>query len=262
MEAISGVIITLNEEKNIREAIASLQEICTEIIVLDSGSVDRTCEIAESMGAKVYAQEYLGDGFQKNRAVELASHNWVFSLDADERLTPELVQHVKSLDLSKMTVDGMAVRRRNMIGSRWMKCCGWYPDYLVRFFNKKQLRFADTKQHAFVPEVNTERIKFDIIHFTYQNIGELFAKPGRNFSTRAAKIMYLSGKKVSVFSPFIHGFWAFFTNYFFRKGIWYGVDGFSLSLAISCNTYLKYAKLLEYQRDPKVRETENFERIW
>ncbi|MDR2980151.1 MAG: glycosyltransferase family 2 protein [Bacteroidales bacterium] len=262
MRAISGVIITLNEEKNIHGAIESLQTICEEIIVLDSGSTDQTCAIAESLGAKVYLQEYLGDGWQKNKALEHASHDWVFSLDADERLTPELVDFIQEIDSQNETHDGYAIRRRNRIGSRWMKCCGWYPDYLVRFFNKKKLKFTETKQHAHVPEINTKRITKDIEHYTYQNIGELFAKPGRNFSTRSAKIMYVNGKKISPFTPFLHGFTAFFNNYFFRKGIFHGVDGFTLALAISCNTYLKYAKLLEYKRDSIVREGEDFEKIW
>ncbi len=262
MQAISGVIITLNEERNIQGAIESLQTICEEIIVLDSGSVDQTCAIAKSLGAKVYRQEYLGDGLQKNRALEFTAHDWVFSLDADERLTPELIAFIQTLQIEQIEHDGYAIRRRNRVGSRWIKCCGWYPNYLVRFFNKKKLKFTETKQHAYIPEVNTKRITKDIEHYTYQNIGDLFAKPERNFSTRSAKIMYLNGKKVSSLSPFLHGFWAFFCNYFFRKGILYGVDGFTLALSISCNAYLKYAKLLEYQRDAKVRENEDFNKIW
>jgi glycosyltransferase involved in cell wall biosynthesis len=262
MKNITGIIITLNEEKNIKNCILSLQQICNEIIVVDSESVDKTREIAEELGAKVYVQPYLGDGIQKNVGLQYATHQWIFSMDADERLTPELITAIHHIDLSSATHWGFAVKRRNHIGSRWVKCCGWYPDYVVRLFNKDKLRFSETKQHATVPSTHTFKLQADLLHYTYQNIGELFAKPARNFSTRSAKIMYLNGKRANAFSPFVHGFWAFFSNYFFKKGILGGIDGLTLSIAIACNSYLKYAKLIEYQRDSTVREKEDFEKVW
>jgi glycosyltransferase involved in cell wall biosynthesis len=262
MNNITGIIITLNEEKNIKECILSLQQICNEIIVVDSESSDKTREIAEEFGAKVYIQKYLGDGIQKNVGLQYATNRWIFSMDADERLMPELVQAINALDLNNSKYWGYAVKRRNHIGSRWVRCCGWYPDYVVRLFRQDQLRFSETKQHATVPEKNTCRLRADLLHFTYQNIGELFAKPARNFSTRSAKIMYLNGKRANFFSPIIHGWWAFYYNFLFRRGIFSGIDGFTLSIAIACNTYLKYAKLLEYQRDSKVRAQEDFEKVW
>jgi len=262
MNNITGIIITLNEEKNIKNCILSLQQVCSEIIVVDSESGDKTREIAEELGARVYVQKYLGDGIQKNVGLQYASHPWVFSMDADERLTPELIAAIHTIDLSRSAYWGYAVKRRNHIGSRWVRCCGWYPDYVVRLFRKDKLRFSETKQHATVPPTCTLRLQAALLHFTYQNIGELFAKPARNFSTRSAKIMFLNGKKANVFSPFIHGFWAFFSNYFFKRGIFGGIDGLTLSIAIACNSYLKYAKLIEYQQDSTVREKENFGEIW
>jgi len=262
MNNITGIIITLNEEKNIKDCILSLQQICGEIIVIDSESTDKTREIAEEMGAKVWVQPYLGDGIQKNAGIKYATNKWIFSMDADERLTPELVKAIHAIDLNSSHYWGYAVRRRNYIGSRWVRCCGWYPDYIVRLFKHDQIRFSDTQQHATVPDKNTLKLHADIIHYTYQNIGELFAKPERNFSTRSAKIMYLNGKRANFFSPVFHGFWAFIGNYFFKKGIIGGLDGLTLSIAIACNSYLKYAKLLEYQYDHTVREKEDFEKIW
>lgn len=261
-EKISGLITTLNEERNIAECIQSLRQICDEIIVVDSGSNDNTVLLAKENGAKVYVQSYLGDGFQKNVGLQYASHRWIFSLDADERVMPELAEIINRLDLSKTSFDGFAVRRRNLIGSRWVRCCNWYPDYLVRLYRHDKLRFIDTKQHAYIPMKNTLKLKGDIMHYRYQNIGELFAKPARNYSTRSAKIMYLNGRRANAFSAFHHAFWSFTGNYFFRKGISNGADGFTLSLSMAVNAYLKYAKLLEYQRDPKVRETENFNEVW
>jgi glycosyltransferase involved in cell wall biosynthesis len=259
---ISGIITTLNEEANIADAIASLRQVCDEIVVVDSESTDRTVEIARELGAKVYLQKYLGDGIQKNVALQYVTNRWVLSIDADERLSDELVAWIRSTDFETTPYDGFAVRRRNYIGSRWVKCCGWYPDHLVRLYRHDRLRFRDVKQHAFVPTNNTLKIKADLIHYRYKNSGELFSKPARNYSTRGAKILYLQGKKANAFTPFWHGTAAFLSNYFLRGGILGGVDGFTLSLAIACNSYMKYAKLLEYQRDPKVREAENFDNVW
>ena len=259
---ITGIITTLNEESNIEEAIKSLQLICNEIIVVDSNSTDRTVAIAEKTGAKVYLQTYLGDGVQKNVGLQHASNRWVFSLDADERITPALADLIHTIDLEKTTYDGFAVRRKNYIGSRWVKSCGWYPDYLVRLFRHDKLRFKDVKQHASVPNNNCCKLKGDILHFRYKNCGELFAKPARNYSTRGAKILYLKRKRVYFFTPFFHGWAAFYSNFFLRKGFLDGVDGFTLSLSIAVNSYLKYAKVLEYYRDGKVREAENFNEVW
>ena len=262
MNHITGIIITLNEEKNIKDCILSLRQLCNEILVVDSESTDKTREIAEELGAKVYVQPYLGDGFQKNAGLKYASGTWIFSLDADERLTPELVTAINALDLNSTPYWGFAVRRRNYIGSRWVRCCGWYPDYLVRLFRKDKLQFPETKQHAAISSENTCKLRADIIHHTYNNIGELFSKPARNYSTRSAKIMYRNGKRANAFSPFHHGLWAFIRSYFFQKGLFGGVDGLTLSISIACNAYLKYAKLLEYQKDPTVRANEDFDKVW
>ena len=262
MTPISGIITTLNEEKNLEAAIRSLQQVCNEVVIVDSLSNDRTVEIAKQCGATIVMQPYLGDGIQKNVGVDNARNNWVLSMDADERLTPELVDFIRNNDLEKMKYDGYALRRRNYVGSRWIKCCHWYPDYLVRLFRKDRLHFQPIKQHSFVPTKNTLKIKADLIHYRYKHSGELFGKPGRNYSSRGAKLVYLSGRKVNAFTPVLHGAGAFLVNYFLRGGIFGGIDGLTLSLAIAQNSYLKYAKVLEWRRDPKVRDAEDFDNVW
>ncbi|MDR3047286.1 MAG: glycosyltransferase family 2 protein [Bacteroidales bacterium] len=262
MCAISGIIITLNEENNIAEAILSLQQICDEIIVVDSESTDNTVAIATGLGAKVIISPYSGDGIQKNKGITEVTHDWIFCLDADERIMPELANMINTLDLHHSQYAGYAVRRRNFIGDRWIRCCGWYPDYVVRLFNRHKTRYAASKQHAAVPFTHCFKLKADLLHYSYHHIGELFAKPNRNFSTRSAKILFLKGKKVTVFAPFCHGLWAFIVNYFFKKGIFSGLDGLTLALSMAQNSYLKYAKLIEYYRDKTVRNNENFEEVW
>jgi glycosyltransferase involved in cell wall biosynthesis len=259
---ITGVIITLNESQNIVECIQSLQQVCSEIIVVDSLSHDTTQQLARDAGAIVVEQAYLGDGFQKNVGLEYCSNDWVLSMDADERLTPEAVEAIKQLDLAQTPHDAFAFKRRNYIGSRWIKQCGWYPDYCIRLYNKSKTRFSEVKQHASVQASNPKRLDADLIHYSFENLGQLFAKPGRNFSGRAAKIMYQKGKRANAFSPFSHGLNAFIRKYIFQQGFLGGVDGMTVALSSAVNSYLKYAKLLEYQRDPKVLEKENFDKIW
>lgn len=262
MKPVSGIITTLNEERNIEGAIRSLQQVCDEVVVVDSLSTDRTREIAQAAGARVFTQSYLGDGIQKNVALQYVKNLWVLSIDADERLTPELVAKIEATDFEHTPYDGFALRRRNMVGSRWMRWGGWYPDYLVRLYRHDRLRFPEVKQHATISTHNTKRWKADLLHYRFKNIGELFAKPGRNYSTRGAKILYNKGRRAHWWSPLWHGGAAFFVNYFIRGGILGGIDGLTFSKAVALNSYLKYAKLLEYQRDPQVRESEDFTSVW
>lgn len=260
---ISANIITLNEANNIADCIASVRQVCDEVIVVDSGSQDETVHIAESLGAKVIYQPYLGDGLQKNVALEHVSHDWVLSLDADERLTTKMVSAIRSLDLATTSHDAFAFRRRNMIGSRWIRVCGWYPDYCIRLYHHRRgACFADVKQHASVTATHPHRLDADMLHYSFANLGELFAKPGRNFSGRAAKIMYQKGKRANAFSPFLHGLNAFIRKYLLQRGFLGGVDGMTVAISAGLNSYLKYAKLLEYQRDPEVLANEDFGRIW
>ncbi|EGA70908.1 glycosyl transferase family protein [Vibrio sinaloensis DSM 21326] len=259
---ITGVVITLNESKNIVECIQSLQQVCSEVVVVDSNSIDNTRELAEQAGAKVVIQSYLGDGFQKNVGLDHTDNHWILSLDADERLTEEMVAAIKALDLTTTQHDAFAFRRRNYIGGRWIKHCGWYPDFCIRLYDKNQTRFAEVKQHAAVQAKNPERINADLIHYSFENLGQLFAKPGRDFSGRAAKIMYQKGKRVNAISPFLHGLNAFIKSYFIKKGFLGGADGLTVSISASLSSYLKYARLLEFQRDPKVLEKEDFNKVW
>ncbi len=132
---ISGTIITFNEEDHIEAVIRSLQQVCDEVIVVDSLSTDRTVEIAESLGAKVVPQKYLGEGKQRNVTEEHAGHDWILALDADERLDEEMAATIRSLDFSDPDL-GYEFNRKSYRGNHWMKGPGFYPDYLVRLYNK------------------------------------------------------------------------------------------------------------------------------
>ena len=260
--SITGIVITLNEEANIEECLLNLKQVCNELIVVDSNSTDKTREIAEKVGAKVYIQSYLGDGFQKNVGLQYSSNKWVLSLDADERLTKEMVDEINKLDLNTTTFDAFGFRRRNMIGSWWIKRCGWYPDFCTRLYNKEKTKFKEVKQHSYVETKNVLNIKADMIHYSFKSLSELFAKNGRPFASRGAKILYQKGKKANSFTPFIHGLTSFIRHYFIKLGFLGGLDGLTVSVAAGVNAYIKYALLLEMQRDPKVLERTNFKSVW
>ncbi|SDL54421.1 Glycosyltransferase involved in cell wall bisynthesis [Modicisalibacter muralis] len=259
---ISGVVITLNEAECIETCLASMSAVCDELIVVDSGSTDATCRLAEAAGARVIEQPYLGDGPQKNVGPAQATHRWILSIDADERLTDAAIATIQALDLANTGHDGFAFRRRNFIGSRWIKTCGWYPDYCIRLFDRERTAFSNSRQHASVQATQPRRLDADLEHYSFANLGELFSKASGRFSNRAAKIMYLKGKRANSWSPFIHGSNAFVRKYLFQRGFMSGIDGVSVALSAAVNAYLKYAKLLEFQRDAQVRKAEDFERIW
>ncbi|GHC29163.1 glycosyltransferase family 2 protein [Aidingimonas halophila] len=262
MVNITGVVITLNEADNIMACLQSLSHVCDELIVVDSGSNDETCKLAERAGARVIRQPYLGDGPQKNVGPTHATHRWILSLDADERLTEEAIHCITALDLSTTTHDGFALRRRNYLGSRWIKACGWYPDYCIRLFDRDRTGFSDSQQHASVQARHPARLDADLQHFSFADLGELFTKASGRFSKRAAKIMYRRGKRANGWSPFLHGSSAFLRKFVFQKGFTAGLDGLSVSLSAAVNSYLKYAKLLEFQRDSRIRDNEDFDKIW
>lgn len=244
---ITGNIITLNESRHIEACIASLSQVCDEIIVVDSESSDDTVERAQAMGARVVVQPYLGDGPQKNVASAYASNAWILSLDADERLDDAMVAQIRALQ-EDASVDAYAFARKNFIGSRWIRHCGWYPDYAVRLYHKERARFRDTQGHSGVEALHVTRLGGHIIHYSYRNYHELLHKTNR-FSTRGAKMLLQKGKQANAFSPFVHGLSAFVRKYLLQHGFLQGLDGLTIALTASINAYMKYAKLLEMRRE-------------
>jgi len=129
-------------------------------------------------------------------------------------------------------------------------------------YDRTRTRFADKRQHSSVQARNTRRISADLIHYSFEDIGQLFAKPGRNFSSRAAKIMFQEGKRAHSWSPFLHGFNAWVRKYLLQAGFLAGADGMTVALSAAVNSYLKYGKLLELQRDTEVLRKTDFTKVW
>ena len=250
MNKISGTIITLNNETQIETCILSLKSICDEIIVVDSLRFDSTRDIAKKLGAQVIEQDFLGDGPQKTFASTFAKNNWVFSLDADEKLEDDLVKFVKSLDLKNSKYDGYSFRRRNFAGKRWIKAAGFYPDRVVRLYNRKLTNYLDRTSHSFVSVKNEFESDCHITHHTYSSYTEWVEKINF-YSTQSAKTLHSQGVKPSNIRPVTHSIFALLKKLFIKGGIFHGIDGFTVAITTMFNTYMKYIKLNELYDNKK-----------
>lgn len=241
---ITANIITLNEEKNIEDVIKSVQEVCDEILVIDSLSSDKTCEIAASLGAKVVLQKYLGDGSQKAFGVPIAKNDWILSIDADERLDKNAIEEIKKLNLDSTSYDAFSFARKTYIGKEFIKL--WYPDRVTRLYNRKKCGYTTQGGHAKVDTKNIKDLKADMLHYSYENYSQMI-KVSHKFITRGAKISYESGKRVSSFDPFIHGSGALFKALILKGGMFHGVNGWNVAVVSAFSSYMKYALILEMQ---------------
>tara|TARA_Y100001936_G_scaffold221627_1_gene236816 strand:- start:801 stop:1544 length:744 start_codon:yes stop_codon:yes gene_type:complete len=239
---ISGTIITLNAEKYILRAVESLKLISNEVIVLDSESTDATREIAESAGAKVYIQSFLGDGPQKKEASKYASNDWVFSLDADECLEQDLIDHVNGMNHLDDRYDSFAFRRKNYCGDEWIKAAGFYPDYVTRLYDRRKVNYDPRLDHAAVQSKRTMKVNAHIMHNTYESMEEWIDKMNYR-STLSAKQLFSNGVKPSNVRPVVRALWALFKKLIISGGIFQGKNGFRVAFSTMFNTYLKYVKL-------------------
>lgn len=239
-------IITLNEEENIKAVIESVQEICDEILVIDSQSTDKTCEIATSLGAKVIVQPYLGDGAQKAFGVQYATNDWILSIDADERLDTDAIEEIKKLNLEDTSYDAFSFARKTFIGKAYIKL--WYPDRVTRLYNKTKCGYSTIGGHAKVETKNISDLKAHMLHFSYANYSQMI-RTTYKFITRGAKISYESGKRAGSFDPFIHGVGALFKALILKGGAFHGIHGWNVAVVSAYSSYMKYALMLEIQED-------------
>ena len=227
----SVVIIAKNEERYIEGAILSAK-FANEAIVVDSGSTDNTCVIAKSLGAKLVYQDWLGYGKQKNKAIELASNDWVYVLDSDERITEELKIEILEV-LRNPTHDGYNVARLNYFFGKFIKTCGLYPDYSIRLFNKQKGQFNNAPVHESVQlKGRKSNLKNHMIHFAYESEEE--------FIIKQKKYAALSLKKQNLLKALMSPLWMFFKIYFLKYGFLDGKQGFKIALIYSKYTYWKY----------------------
>lgn len=244
---LSVVIITKNEIANIGDCIASVAW-ADEIIVVDSASTDGTAEAARAWGARVYVHEdWPGFGPQKNRALGYASCAWVFSIDADERVTPKLRAELE-LAMQQSDVQGYYCPRLSQFCGKFIHHCGWYPDYVLRLFRRDAARFSDSLVHeSVILQGKTAKLGSPLLHYSYLSQQDVERKV-EHYSTAAAKQMYEVGKNCAWLSATLRGGWAFVRTYVLRLGVLDGLAGWRISAMNARTTYLKYRKLAALQK--------------
>lgn len=249
--AISGLVITFNEEKNIGKCIDALFEVCDEVIIVDSLSSDNTVKIAEEKGAKVVEQKFLGDGPQRSHGLPFCKNDWILNLDADEFLDLDAKEFIKDKKYLQGNYDAFAFRVKNFLADELIDFSGWYPDSKVRFFNKKTARPSDAKVHQHILTTNEKKVSVHILHYGWSSFDQILAKKNQ-YSTWHAQQLFDQGKRINSFKPVLNGSVAFIRCYFFKKGIFNGLDGLTIAMIQAFFSYMKYAKLLKLQREAKL----------
>lgn len=248
---ISAVIITFNEEKNIADAINSVAW-ADEILVVDSESDDQTREISESLGAKVLVQKWQGFSKQKQFAVDNAAHDWIFSLDADERVSDELkieILQLKTIPENELA-DGYKIPRLSFYMNRPIRHCGWYPDWQLRFFNRRQGKWKDVLIHESVQmqeNAKVGKLKGDILHYSVENVSQHHKMIGTRYAPLAARQMFEHGKQTSLLKIYTTGLTAFLQTYILKGGFLDGLAGFTISRFAAHHAFLKHLLLWEMQ---------------
>lgn len=244
MDKISVTIITKDEEKNISDCLKSA-EWADEIIVVDSESSDRTVELAKNFTAKVIIRKWEGYVPQKRYALSLATNEWVLSLDADERITPELKDEI--LKLSPGDFSGFKIRRKNFLMNKEITSCGWEKDYQLRLFKKDMTDLNERLVHEkFVAQGKIGTLINPMIHFTFSSFEDYLNKIN-SYTSLKAQELYKKKKKVDSWTIFSHTVSAFFAFFIVRLGFRDGVYGLIISLLHSVSTMMNYIKLWELQ---------------
>jgi len=248
MPRISVTIIALNEEANIRECLESVKW-ADEILVSDSGSADRTADICSEFGAKVFHDEWLGFGRQKNLVGDRATGDWILNIDADERVTPGLKDEILKA-VGSGSRAGYFIPRKNYFGEKWIRHCGWWPDHNLRLYKKGLGRFIDRYVHERV-EVNGPVAKLEnpLVHKTYKDVSDYLRRMER-YSTLAAQEMQNQGRNAGIIDILLRPPFTFFKMYILRRGFLDGTAGVILSTLYASYTLAKYAKLWEMKTNP------------
>jgi len=249
---ISATIITFNEESNIKAACESLAW-ADEIVVVDSNSTDATRELAAAAGARVITNAWPGFGAQKQFAVEQAKHDWIFSLDADERVSDELKTSIENLRKSpdSQLADGYEIARRTFYQQRWIRGGGWYPDRQLRLFKKTQGHWKQRHIHESVEMNNgarVDRLKGDLLHYTSQDAAHHHRMIGERYAPLAARQMFEEGRRTSVLGVASAGPAAFIRSLILKGGLRDGFAGFTIASFAAHHAFLKHLMLWEKQR--------------
>ena len=243
---VSATVITLNEARNIRECLASLSW-TSEIIVVDSGSTDGTPDLARAAGATVITRDWPGYAAQKDYAASQAAHDWILSIDADERVTPELAAEIqRTLEQPSDRVAFRMPRVTFHLG-RWIRHTDWYPDHQLRLYDRRHASWARRRVHESVTARGpVGQLSHDLQHYAYRDIGHHY-ETMQNYTRLAALQMFEEGRRANLLNLLFNPPAAFLRNYVLKAGFLDGIPGLIISAMNSYYVFLKFAKLWSLQ---------------
>jgi len=237
---ITATIITQDEERNIVRVIESLR-CCDEILILDSGSTDRTVELAQNLGARVIEAGWRGYAGQKNWAAEHAAHDWILSLDADEALSEALEGEIWNLKKNGPQFDGYTMPRLARYLGRWIFHSGWYPDRKVRLYHRTKAKWVGDVVHESVHvEGPVGHLDANILHFTCESLSEHLRTLDR-YTTLAAQDLVMRQVPIGLWRLIVDPPWTFIKTYFFQRGFQDGLEGLAIAYMAAFYTFLKYS---------------------
>jgi glycosyltransferase involved in cell wall biosynthesis len=241
--SLSVAIITQNEEQTIRGCLESVSW-ADEIVVVDSGSTDNTVAICKELGAKVLVMDWPGFGPQKNRALALATGDWVLSLDADERVSPELRSEIQSAIANPGEVVAFRMPRLSSYCGRFMLHGGWWPDLVVRLFRRGSARFSEARVHERLEvEGMIGHLSSHLLHESFRDPVEVLEKVN-HYSSEGARMLAERGRRASLGTAIAHGLWAFIRTYILKRGFLDGREGFAMAVSTAEASYYRYLKLM------------------
>lgn len=240
---MSAVIIAMNEERNIERCLRSL-DFVQEIVVLDSGSSDGTRKICETYGVQFHVQSFLGFGKQKFKAAQLAKFDWIFSIDADEEVSPELKAEILSRfsDLRERTA--YRVPRLSFHLKRWIRYGGWYPDYQTRLFHRQNSNWDQAEIHEKVQAHEYEKFKSNLNHYVFKDLSHQ-VHTNDKYSTLQSVADRKAGKRFSLFKLLTKPPVKFIECYFFKLGFLDGLPGFIIAVGAAYSVFLRWSKTWE-----------------
>lgn len=248
---LSIALITKNEEQNIRDCLQSVA-FSRQIVIVDSGSTDKTLAIAEEFGCDIYKERWHGFGPQKQLAIDKCTEPWILVLDADERVPPETAGVIEKVISSReIKAAGFSFPRKNYFQGKWIKHAGWWPDRILRLFRSGMGKMTKASVHEAV-EVRgcVENLDFPIEHYTENDLSKILQKIDK-YSTLGAHEALAAGKQSSPQGAFFRALLTFVQDYFLRGGLLDGKQGLTLAVTDSVNKYFKYAKLSELVKENK-----------
>ncbi|MHB1051284.1 MAG: glycosyltransferase family 2 protein [Bacteroidota bacterium] len=244
MNKISVLVITKNEAHNIGDCLESVRW-ADEIVIVDAESRDETVALAKKFTDKIFVRPWLGFAAAKQFALEQCTNDWIFWLDADERVMPELADEIRSMMQGNPEQAAFTVARRAYFLGRWIRHSGWYPGRVARLFHRKHARFNSAAVHeGLVIDGPIGNLRSDLLHFTDPNIYHYFSKYNR-YTTLAAEEAFAKQKRAGASDLLIRPAWQFIRMYVLRMGMLDGIQGLLLALFSSSYVFTKYAKLRE-----------------